>query len=81
MEVNQKEETMRATTATKADVKAKSSFGAVLLVITFRVAFIITLLVLVSIAVWAGLALFGGAISAGDPLAMISEWFKAIQGN
>lgn len=73
---------MRATTATKSDVResAKTSFSTTLLVITFRVAFILTLLVLVSIAVWAALALFGGAVSAGDPLAMISEWWQAATG-
>ena len=55
-------------------------FGTVFLVITFRVAFILTLLVLVSIAVWAVVAMVGGMVSAGDPAAMFSEWWKAITG-
>lgn len=71
---------MRATTISKAETKEKTSFGTLLLVITFRVAFIITLLVIVAIAAWAILALLGGTISSGDPLSLISEWFKAGQG-
>lgn len=73
---------MRATTADKTEVKetAKTSFGTALLVITFRVAFILTLIVLVCIGVWVVLALFGGMISAGDPLTMIKEWFEATSG-
>jgi hypothetical protein len=73
---------MRSSTAIKTDIKdtIKTSFGANLLVITFRVATIFTLLVIVSIGAWAVLALMGGMVSSGDPLTMIADWFKAIQG-
>ncbi|PLX85871.1 MAG: hypothetical protein C0618_09805 [Desulfuromonas sp.] len=73
---------MKATTAQKTDLKdtTQTSFGATLLVITFRVAFILTLLVVIAIAAWAGLALFGGLVSAGDPLTLIAEWFNAVTG-
>lgn len=74
---------MRVTTAPKTEVKetSKTSFGTTLLVITFRVALILTLIVIVSIGIWAVLALVGGMVNAGDPLSMIKEWFKAISGS
>jgi len=51
-----------------------------MLVITLRVALILTMIVLVSVTVWAFLALVCGMTVAGDPVAIISEWFKAITG-
>lgn len=74
---------MRTTTASKAELKetSKSTMGHNLLVITFRISLILTIIVLVSIAVWAVLALFGGMVSAGDPLTLIKGWINAITGH
>ena len=73
---------MRTTTAEKTEFKekAKTSFGTMLLVITFRVAFVLSLVVMIGIGVWAVLALTGGLVSSGDPLSMIKEWYKAVSG-
>jgi len=73
---------MQVTTAAKTETKteAKLSLGTTLLIITFRVALVLTMVVLVAITIWAILALVGGMTSAGDPLTMISEWFKAVTG-
>ena len=73
---------MRFTTVDKTEARetARTSIGTTLLVITFRVAIILTLIVLVSIGVWVVLALFGGMISAGDPLTLIKGWFEAVSG-
>ncbi|PLX87960.1 MAG: hypothetical protein C0619_13835 [Desulfuromonas sp.] len=74
---------MRVTTVDKTESResARTSIGATLLVITFRVAIILTLIVLVSIGVWVVLVLFGGMVSAGDPLTLIRGWFEAISGH
>ena len=73
---------MQATTAAKTEIKAEArpSLGVTLLIITFRIALVLTLIVLFAISVWAILALMGGLTTAGDPLTMVSEWFKAVIG-
>ncbi|HEX9777360.1 MAG TPA: hypothetical protein VGA63_04375 [Geopsychrobacteraceae bacterium] len=74
---------MRVTTAHKSGTKEQSrvSFGTTLLVITFRVALVVTLLVMVVLGVWAVLALLGGLVASGDPITMIREWFKTVSGS
>lgn len=74
---------MRVTAADKNEAResSKTSIGTTLLIITFRVAIILTLIVLVSISVWVVLVLFGGLVSAGDPLTMIRGWFEAVSGH
>ncbi|MDT8419152.1 MAG: hypothetical protein RQ754_01860 [Desulfuromonadales bacterium] len=74
---------MRVTAAGKNEAResSKTAIGTTLLVITFRVAIILTLIVLVSISVWVVLLLFGGLVSAGDPLTMIRGWFEAVSGH
>ncbi|PLX91163.1 MAG: hypothetical protein C0619_07890 [Desulfuromonas sp.] len=73
---------MRTLTAPKTvlDEASKLTFRQTMLVITFRVSIILTLLVIVLIGVWALLALTGGMIAAGDPLALIRGWFNAVTG-
>ena len=73
---------MRTLTAPKTvlDEASKFTFRQTMLVITFRVSVILTLLVILLIGVWALLALTGGTIAAGDPLALIRGWFNAVTG-
>jgi hypothetical protein len=73
---------MRASTAIRTGTKEVSgvSLGTKMLLITFRVSFVLTLFVLFAIGAWAIMALVGGLTNAGDPAMMVGDWFKAITG-
>ena len=69
-----------ATTATQTHEGVASHAGAMLLRITFRVSFIMTVSVISLFGLWALASLMGGAVAAGGPFGLVKGWFSAVLG-
>jgi len=66
--------------AVQVQEKVHSQLGLVLMRITFRVSFILTLAFAALIGIWGIACLVGGAIAAGGPVGLAQGWFSAISG-
>ena len=69
-----------ATTATQTHEAVVSETGALLLRITFRLSFIMTVGIVALFGLWAVAALVGGAVTSGGPLELVKGWFSAVSG-
>ncbi|PLY05449.1 MAG: hypothetical protein C0622_01795 [Desulfuromonas sp.] len=69
-----------AAVQTQAQVGAESRLGLTLMLITFRVSVILTLLLVAMIGVFSVACLIGGTIAAGGPFGLAKGWFSAVSG-
>ncbi len=67
-------------TATQIKVQESSALAIKLLTITFRIAFILTLSVILLVGIWAIAALVGGTLEAGGIFGLVKSWFLSVTG-
>lgn len=70
-----------STVATGTHEGVVSQAGAMLLRITFRASFVMTIGVIALVGLWSVACVIGGASSAGGPLDLVAGWFSAVSGH